>query len=234
MSAPTTHDRLPSITSADQLVAMLSRMQHTGDDGWTPRDDNDDAENVLDEIIAKARILRSTTRSGGEGALARRMYADSCADRPWSSAGGATQSRFLGYARTAINALATTPSPDASPDSGCTASPDHADILETIENAADDWQRQGYTSALAEVRDMANVGRALMEVLPKGYNYMNCPSEIVTDLMNERDEALAADASPNSGETGHRNIHGEPIPDVPLTPYADPEPSPAIVKEAGE
>lgn len=73
----------------------------------------------------------------------------------------------------------------------CSASPDHADIMETIDNAADDWQKQGYTSALAEVRDMANVGRALMEALPKGYSYMNCPSEIVSDLQNERDEALA-------------------------------------------
>ncbi len=73
----------------------------------------------------------------------------------------------------------------------CAASPDHADIMETIENAADDWQKHGYTSALAEVRDMANVGRALMEALPKGYSYMNCPSEIVSDLQNERDEALA-------------------------------------------
>jgi len=46
--------------------------------------------------------------------------------------------------------------------------------------------------------------------------------------------ALATTPSPDSGEAGHRNIHGEPIPDVPLTPYADPDPSPAIVKEAGE
>ena len=103
------------------------------------------------------------------------------------------------------SALATTPSPDASPDSGCAASPDHADILATIENAADDWQRKGYKSALAEVRDMANVGRALMEALPEGYSYNDCPSEIVTDLMNQRDDALAGQS-----------------------------PSPAIVKEAGE
>ena len=74
----------------------------------------------------------------------------------------------------------------------CAASPDHADILETIENAADDWQKQGYPTALAEVRDMANIGRALMEALPEGYSYMNCPSEIVSDLQNERDEALSA------------------------------------------
>lgn len=40
--------------------------------------------------------------------------------------------------------------------------------------------------------DMANVGRALMEALPDGYSYMNCPSEIVADLMNQRDDALQA------------------------------------------
>ncbi|AOW22206.1 hypothetical protein AVM11_08950 [Sphingomonas melonis TY] len=67
----------------------------------------------------------------------------------------------------------------------CSASPDHADIMDTMENAADDWQAKGYASALAEVRDMANVGRALMEALPEGYHYMNCPSEIVSDLQNQ-------------------------------------------------
>ena len=73
----------------------------------------------------------------------------------------------------------------------CTAAPDHADISATIDDAATDWQAKGYTSALAEVRDMANVGRALMEALPEGYHYLNCPSEIVSDLQNERFEALA-------------------------------------------
>jgi len=99
----------------------------------------------------------------------------------------------LRRARTALNRLATA---EAASGAGereeCGASPDHADILETIANAADDWQKQGYVTALAEVRDMANVGRALMEALPDGYHYMNCPSEIVTDLQNERDEALAS------------------------------------------
>lgn len=33
--------------------------------------------------------------------------------------------------------------------------------------------------------DMANVGRALMEALPDGYVYNNCPSEIVADLQNK-------------------------------------------------
>ncbi|QXT36868.1 hypothetical protein KV697_06085 [Sphingomonas sanguinis] len=76
-------------------------------------------------------------------------------------------------------------------DAKCPASPDQADILETIQNAADDWQAMGYATALAEVRDMANVGRALLEALPEGYHYINCPSEIVSDLQNERDEAPA-------------------------------------------
>lgn len=101
---------------------------------------------------------------------------------------------FADMAR-AVIADAASPAPSASaetvPAKRCSAGPDHADIMETIENAADDWQAKGYTSALAEVRDMANVGRALMEALPAGYSYCDCPSEIVSDLMNERDEALA-------------------------------------------
>ena len=76
-------------------------------------------------------------------------------------------------------------------DAKCTASPDRADILETIQNASDDWQAMGYPTALAEVRDMANVGRALLKALPEGYHYNNCPSEIVSDLQNERDERPA-------------------------------------------
>jgi hypothetical protein len=66
--------------------------------------------------------------------------------------------------------------------------------MATIEDAAANWQELGYTSALAEVRDMANVGRALMAALPEGYAYNDCPSEIVSDLQNERDDALAVPA----------------------------------------
>lgn len=85
----------------------------------------------------------------------------------------------------------------------CAAKPDHDDIMATIENAADDWQKQGYTSALAEVRDMANVGRSLMEALPKGYCYMDCPSEIVSDLQNQLDEALAAVTTPDAAASAN-------------------------------
>jgi hypothetical protein len=42
--------------------------------------------------------------------------------------------------------------------------------------------------------DMANVGHALMESLPDGYVYNNCPSEIVADLQNEIAD-LRADAA---------------------------------------
>lgn len=35
------------------------------------------------------------------------------------------------------------------------------------------------------VADMANVGHALMQALPKGYVYSNSPAEIVTDLQNQ-------------------------------------------------
>lgn len=68
---------------------------------------------------------------------------------------------------------------------GCSAQPDWSDILDTIENAASNWRANGYATALAEVRDMANVGRALMDALPEGYHYCDCPSEVVADLQNQ-------------------------------------------------
>jgi len=68
-----------------------------------------------------------------------------------------------------------------------------ADVLGALlDDVPDTWAAQGYKSREAEIADMANVGRALMEALPKGYSYNDCPSEIVADLINERDEALAA------------------------------------------
>ncbi|WP_433910406.1 hypothetical protein [Sphingomonas yabuuchiae] len=112
---------------------------------------------------------------------------------------------------------AATPAPAV--DAKCSASPDHADILETIQNAADDWQKQGYPTALAEVRDMANVGRALMTAIAdnagcpplKGWHPANCPSEIVSDLLNMLDDAqatnpLAVDAVP-AGEVMKQQAH---------------------------
>lgn len=75
------------------------------------------------------------------------------------------------------------------------------------------WRAHGYKSEAEEIADMANVGRALMEALPEGYSYMNCPSEIVSDLQNERDEALAATPAPSvspdpAGDEAVTCIHG--------------------------
>lgn len=90
---------------------------------------------------------------------------------------------------------------DQIPDSAKSVpSSDLADILATIQNAADDWQKQGYPTALAEVRDMANVGRALMTAIAdnagspplKGWHPADCPSEIVSDLLNMLDDAIRA------------------------------------------
>lgn len=36
-----------------------------------------------------------------------------------------------------------------------------------------------------DTEDMANIGRALMERLPKDYHWNDCPTEIVTDLLNQ-------------------------------------------------
>jgi len=71
---------------------------------------------------------------------------------------------------------------------------DMADILATIEDAAPTWKEQGYTTALAEVRDMAGVGRELLEVISDvarpggplaGWTPADSPVEIVTDLLNK-------------------------------------------------
>lgn len=56
------------------------------------------------------------------------------------------------------------------------------------------------TAAISAKEDMANVGEALMEVLRmnaehprlKGWAPADCPSEIVTDLLNDFDDELAA------------------------------------------
>lgn len=39
--------------------------------------------------------------------------------------------------------------------------------------------------------DAANIGRALMERLPPGYSWSDCPTEIVTDLSNQVDDLRA-------------------------------------------
>lgn len=61
-----------------------------------------------------------------------------------------------------------------------------------------DWLAQGYPSAGAEIEDMANVGRALMERIADatksgaqlaGWSPADCPTEIVTDLLNMLHEA---------------------------------------------
>lgn len=48
------------------------------------------------------------------------------------------------------------------------------------------------------VADMANIGYALMQTIYEmvpGYSWLECPTEIVSDLINERDEARAASAN---------------------------------------
>lgn len=54
------------------------------------------------------------------------------------------------------------------------------------------WRESGHASEREYIEDMANVGEALIEALPEGYSYSDCPSEIVADLMKERDDSLRA------------------------------------------
>lgn len=50
----------------------------------------------------------------------------------------------------------------------------------------------GQETSAYDADDMENVGRALMETIAQnlpGYSYNECPSEVVVDLINERDDA---------------------------------------------
>lgn len=60
-----------------------------------------------------------------------------------------------------------------------------------------------------ETEDMANIGRALMARLPKGYHWSDCPTEIVTDLQNEIHDLKQTSAFPGLKSLSYR-------PDLPL------------------
>jgi len=42
-----------------EFVSMVSRLTHTGDDGWTPPSHDDDSSDVVDSLIAQAREIQS-------------------------------------------------------------------------------------------------------------------------------------------------------------------------------
>jgi hypothetical protein len=65
------------------------------------------------------------------------------------------------------------------------------ETLKAMENP--DWRELGYMSAAAEIEDMANVGRDLIERIGevvgcegpmKGWTPADCPTEIVFDMLN--------------------------------------------------
>lgn len=50
-------------------------------------------------------------------------------------------------------------------------------------------------AALADQEDMENIGRAFMESLHRNmpdYSWSECPSEVIVDLINQRDDARAS------------------------------------------
>ena len=55
--------------------------------------------------------------------------------------------------------------------------------------ASADLAREEGLESIDALVDMARVGVNLMERLPEGYDYSDCPTEIVTDLQNKLDEA---------------------------------------------
>lgn len=75
------------------------------------------------------------------------------------------------------------------------------EVEDVLPYQSDDWKLRGYPSAAAEAEDMANVGRALMAAIEKDYGShpflqnwhpINCPSEIVGDLLTALDQAKTA------------------------------------------
>lgn len=164
-----------------------------------------------------APMREDVTQADREAAIAYRLYTSSLPSTDYRAArirdtiGSGQWDDKESVQIFARHRLAHTGHPDAA---SCAALPDQADILETIENATDNWQANGYTSALAEVRDMANVGRSLMEALPKGYCYADSPAEIVTDLQNELDETRSA--RPDAGDADVEPT--ELAPEIPATP----------------
>ncbi|WP_010218877.1 hypothetical protein [Sphingomonas sp. PAMC 26621] len=191
------------ITRADRLVKLIfpaaaaawdREIQASLDKGMSRAGAIDDAYNRTKSFRSEVNWIECCDRV--RNALAHTARPD--VDIAWRldrirDDGGPLTASDKAFLAEAANCLRTA-RPDAGP---CVAAPDHADILETIENAADNWQASGYTSALAEVRDMANVGRSLMEALPTGYCYMDSPAEIVCDLQNKLEEATAR---PDAGD----------------------------------
>ena len=92
------------------------------------------------------------------------------------------------YARALGPLYAAPPSPAPS---DAEAKPEYSGGREWPLLAVDLAREEGFES-VEMLADKARIGVALMEVLPEGYDYSDCPSEIVCDLINERDDALAA------------------------------------------
>lgn len=80
-------------------------------------------------------------------------------------------------------------------------SADLADVIRTIDAAPPSWHGRGYPTALSEVRDMASVGRELIETITEatkpgaqlaGWAPADSPAEIVSDLLNDLHEARSS------------------------------------------
>lgn len=69
-----------SRASGEAIIRQIARLEHTSDEGWTPPDDGDDAQQALDGLITKARDhIADTGKMVGEAwkpdreALARKL-----------------------------------------------------------------------------------------------------------------------------------------------------------------
>jgi len=232
----------------DKVAPFVESYEFRHDDGgaYTPNDaDRAMLEDALHGFIAdhvpKDAHRRLTSHSAGEGlreavaGIVRKAisYHVNLASHQRTK----TQSQSVDDAAVAVVALLTPPSDAGSTSErpGWAAGVIHEPGTDPDETPGSTTRSGGEGVRLPEITDL------VVDYFGHGpFASVDFSSSEVRELWGAFVSAFALattsspDASPDSGETGHRNIHGEPIPDVPLTPYADPDPSPAIVKEAGE
>ncbi len=64
-------DKTPAPPAERDFVRQVARLDHTGDEGWTPPEDDLDASNVMDFLIAKAREILAASNTHVEAGGSR-------------------------------------------------------------------------------------------------------------------------------------------------------------------
>ncbi len=96
-------------------------------------------------------------------------------------------------------------------------------VKRDVRDEQDAQARRRLLAERDERQDMANVGEALMETIKRNlsphWSWNDCPSEVVVDLINERDEAraerdAALAALKDIGDFAHCRSTGPAVPDA--------------------